>query len=68
MAFRPIGINLSNCTIDFEKRKVIEYPKKKDEGIKVYDLDKIEQQFHGVEGLSFSITGKVEVVPDSVEY
>ena len=68
MATKPLGVNLTNCVIDWEAGLIIEYPKKKDDSVKVYNIEKLISQFNGVEGISFSISGKIEVTPDDTKY
>jgi hypothetical protein len=68
MARTTLDFNANNAVIDFEEMKIIELPKKKDDPTKVYDLNKILQQFNGVEGITFKISTQQDVEPDSTEY
>ncbi len=51
--------------LDVENMKLIEYTK---DGTNVYLLNKILQEWNGVDGISFSITLNQEIEPDETEY
>lgn len=68
MAKSTLDFKASNAMIDYDEMKIIEYPKKKDDVTKVYDLDKIIKRFSGIEGLNISFDTKQEIEPDSTQY
>lgn len=68
MAKTTKDFSSSNSMIDFEGMKLIELPKKKDDPTKVYNLEDILKQFNGVEGITFTISTKQEIEPESNEY
>jgi hypothetical protein len=59
------GFKATNAMLDVENMKLIEYTK---DGTNVYLLNKILQEWNGVDGISFSITLNQEVEPDETEY
>ena len=65
MAKETRGFKATNAMLDVENMKLIEYTK---DGTNVYLLNKILQEWNGVDGISFSITLNQEVEPDETEY
>jgi hypothetical protein len=59
------GFKATNAMLDVENMKLIEYTK---DGTNVYLLNKILQEWNGVDGISFSITLNQEIEPDETEY
>jgi hypothetical protein len=59
------GFKATNAMLDVENMKLIEYTK---DGTNVYLLNKILQEWNGVDGISFSITLNQEIEPDDTEY
>ena len=68
MAKKTIDFNATNAKIDFKEMKIVELPKKKDDPYKVYNLEDILKEFDGVEGISFGISTKQDIEPESTEY
>lgn len=65
MAKETRGFKATNAMIDFENMKLIEYTK---DGTNVYLLNKVLQEWNGVEGISFNITLNQEIEPDERSY
>ncbi len=65
MAKETRGFKATNAMLDVENMKLIEYTK---DGTNVYLLNKILQEWNGVDGISFSITLNQEIEPDETEY
>ncbi len=65
MAKETRGFKATNAMLDVENMKLIEYTK---DGTNVYLLNKILQEWNGVDGISFSITLNQEIEPDVTEY
>ena len=65
MAKETRGFKATNAMLDVENMKLIEYTK---DGTNVYLLNKILQEWNGVDGISFSITLNQEIKPDETEY
>ena len=68
MAKRTVDFIANNSKIDFTEMKIIEIPKKKDDPYKIYNLEEILKEFDGIEGISFSISTKQEIVPEKEEF
>lgn len=65
MAKETKAFKATNAMIDFEEMKLIETTK---DGSNVYRLDKILQEWNGVDGIAFNITLNKDIEPDDVEY
>lgn len=65
MAKETKAFKATNAMIDFKNMKLIETTK---DGINVYLLDKILEDWDSVDGVAFSITQNKEIEPDEIEY
>ena len=65
MAKKTRAFKATNAMIDREKMLLVEFTK---DGQNVYNLNKILQDWNGVDGITFSITLNEDIEPDSTEY
>ena len=65
MAKETKAFKATNAMIDFEGMKLIEFTK---DAQNVYSLEKILQEWNGVEGIAFNITLNKDIEPDETEY
>jgi len=68
MAKQSKDFSASNAMIDFKQMKIVEFPKKKDDEVKVYDLTKILEEWNKIEGISFKIGLSEDIEPESNTY
>jgi hypothetical protein len=68
MAKTSKDFSASNAMIDFEQMKIVEFPKKKDDEVKVYDLTKILKEWNEIRGISFKIGLSEDIEPESNTY
>lgn len=68
MAKTTRDFKATNAMIDLEQMKIVEFPKKKDDTTKVYDLLNELKKWDKVEGISFTISLSEEIEPESEEY
>ena len=65
MAKRTRAFKATNAMIDKEKMVLVEFTK---DGQNVYDLNKILENWNGVDGIAFNITLNEEIEPDDTVY
>ena len=68
MAKQSKDFSATNAMIDFEQMKIVEFSKKKDDPVKVYDLTKILEEWNKIEGISFKIGLSEDIEPESNTY
>lgn len=65
MAKNKNEMKFTNSEIDWNEKKIIETVK---DGVQVYDLEKIMEEWHGKQGLNITIFQNLDIEPDSNEY
>ena len=65
MAKEQRGFKTTNSMIDSEELKLIETTK---EGLNVFDIKRLLDEWHLVEGISFNITLNKDVEPHETDY
>lgn len=65
MAKQTRAFKATNAMIDKEKMVLVEFTK---DGQNVYDLNKILENWNGVDGIAFNITLNEEIEPDDTVY
>jgi len=65
MAKSQKGFKATNAMIDKDAMKLVETTK---DGVNVYSLNSILEEWNGIEGVAFSISLNKDIEPDSVEY